>query len=87
MTLQYAPSSAADLQAITLASIQAAAARVATHIRRTPLVPSATLSRVLGCEVHLKLEMLQKTGSFKVRGAFNKMLTLAAGSRVVAVSG
>lgn len=87
MTLRYAPSSAADLQAVTLASIQAAATRLAPHIRRTALVPSATLSRALGCEVYLKLEMLQKTGSFKVRGAFNKMVPLPRGSRVVAVSG
>lgn len=87
MTTSYAATSAQDLEALTLEAIQAAQARVAPHIRRTPLQRSATLSRIMGCEVYLKLEMLQKTGSFKVRGAFNKMLGLAAGSRVVAVSG
>jgi len=59
-------------------------------LHRTPLVHSATLSSHLGAQVYLKLEFLQKTGSFKPRGAFNKMLTLSAEERrrgVVAVSG
>ncbi len=53
------------------------------------MVSSETLSRRLGTNIHLKLELFQKTGSFKPRGAFNKILSagLAAGSRVVAVSG
>jgi len=78
---------AEELDQIHLARIEAARARIAPHLRPTPLVASATLSRRLGAQVHLKLEMLQTTGSFKVRGAFNKMLGLAPGSRVVAVSG
>jgi threonine dehydratase len=59
-------------------------------VHRTPLVRSAALSDSLGAEVHLKLELLQKTGSFKPRGAFNKLLSLTAEERgrgVVAVSG
>jgi threonine dehydratase len=59
-------------------------------VRRTPLVRSDSLSRRLGVSASLKLECLQKTGSFKPRGAFNKMLTLADEERrrgVVAVSG
>ena len=59
-------------------------------VRRTPLVHSAALSERLGAGAYLKLECLQKTGSFKPRGAFNKMLTLSAAERergVVAVSG
>src|SRR5262245_62508497 len=59
-------------------------------VHRTPLVHSAALSTHLGAEVYLKLECLQKTGSFKPRGAFNKMLSLTAEERqrgVVAVSG
>src|SRR3954451_11020724 len=59
-------------------------------VHRTPLVRSAALSERLGVPVWLKLEFLQKTGSFKPRGAFNKMLSLAAAERergVVAVSG
>ena len=59
-------------------------------LQRTPLVHSTTLSDHLGAQVYLKLEFLQKTGSFKPRGAFNKMLTLSAEEHrrgVVAVSG
>jgi threonine dehydratase len=59
-------------------------------VHRTPLVHSAALSARLGAPVYLKLECLQKTGSFKPRGAFNKMLSLSAEERqrgVVAISG
>jgi threonine dehydratase len=59
-------------------------------VHRTPLVRCDALSRRLGVSAHLKLECLQKTGSFKPRGAFNKMLTLSDEERrrgVVAVSG
>ncbi|MGH8542006.1 MAG: threonine ammonia-lyase [Stenotrophobium sp.] len=72
---------------INFSAVEAAQQRIAGRVRRTPLVPSATLSRELGCHVYLKLELFQKTGSFKVRGAFHKMLPLPRGSRVVAVSG
>lgn len=59
-------------------------------VHRTPLIPSATLSAHLGAPTYLKLECLQKTGSFKPRGAFNRMLELSPEERnrgVVAVSG
>jgi threonine dehydratase len=59
-------------------------------LHRTPLVHSASLSDHLGAQVYLKLEFLQKTGSFKPRGAFNKMLSLSREERhrgTVAVSG
>ena len=59
-------------------------------IHRTPLAPSTALSDYLGARVSLKLELLQKTGSFKPRGAFNKLLSLSPEERgrgVVAVSG
>ncbi len=78
---------APELEGVSLQAIRAAQARIAPFVRRTPLVSSATLGRRLGAPVYLKLELLQKTGSFKVRGAFNKMATLAPGTRVVAVSG
>src|SRR3954463_10232505 len=64
--------------------------RIRGLVSRTPLVPSATLSRRLGARVSLKLECFQKTGSFKPRGAFNKLLSLPESERrrgVVAVSG
>lgn len=55
--------------------------RVARHLHRTPLIFSETLSRLSGHRVHLKLENLQKTGSFKPRGALNHISDLSADSR------
>ena len=73
-----------------ISTIKEARERVAPFIKRTRLERSATLSRHLGSEVYVKLELFQKTGSFKVRGAFNKLLSLSDDERsrgVVAVSG
>ena len=50
--------------------------RIAPHVLRTPLLASPALGESLGCELHLKAELLQHTGSFKVRGVFNKALSL-----------
>ena len=50
-------------------------------VHRTPLVHSKALSDRLGAKAYLKLECLQKTGSFKPRGAFNKMLSLTEEER------
>src|SRR5215470_17274620 len=75
---------------ITLDDVIAAARRIAPYVKRTPLVRSSFLSERLGTNIYLKQEILQKTGAFKVRGAFNKMLTLTDAERrsgVVAVSG
>ena len=58
-------------------------------IHQTPLIKSPWLSKFTGCEVFLKLEGLQVTGSFKIRGATNKMLSLKKGEKergVIAVS-
>ncbi len=60
---------------IPLDAIQQAATLIAPHIIRTPMVHSPTLSRLYGGRVYLKLENLQRTGSFKVRGATCKILT------------
>lgn len=73
-----------------ITSIRQAQERIAPYVKRTRLERSETLSRLLGTNVYVKLEALQTTGSFKVRGAFNKLLstpetTLKNG--VVAVSG
>ncbi len=70
---------------ISLADIQEADHRIGGHIHRTPLIPSRSLSRLSGAEVFLKLENLQKTGSFKVRGAFSR-LTCTEADRVAAAS-
>jgi threonine dehydratase len=57
-------------------AIEEARERIRSHIKRTRLERSATLSEYLGKNVYVKLELFQKTGSFKVRGAFNKLLSL-----------
>src|SRR5580658_3294870 len=75
---------------LSLKDIQSARQRIAPCVRRTPLSPSATLSERLKTNVYVKLEMFQKTGSFKVRGAFSKALSLTPEERdrgIVAVSG
>jgi len=59
--------------------------RVRPHIRETPLEPSPALSRAAGADVHLKLETVQVTGSFKARGALNKLLSLSAAERQAGV--
>lgn len=64
--------------------------RIAPYIKSTPLERSGTLSDRLGTNVYVKYELFQKTGSFKPRGAFNKILSLTEEQRrngVVAVSG
>ncbi len=61
---------------VTLHDVFLAAGRIAPHVRRTPLEWSAPLSDELGLDVYLKLECLQRTGSFKLRGALNHLLTL-----------
>jgi threonine dehydratase len=60
---------------ITLPEVREAEERIAPHIIRTPLVASPTLSSLCGYEVYLKLETMQKAGSFKVRGAMNRILS------------
>jgi threonine dehydratase len=56
---------------MTIADVREARRRIAPHVRRTPLVSSAWLSRLAGADVRLKLESLQLTNSFKLRGAVN----------------
>ena len=73
-----------------ISAIKQARERIQPFIKRTPLEHSETLSKYLGTNVWVKLELFQKTGSFKVRGAFNKLLSLSAKERkqgVVAISG
>ena len=54
-----------------------AAERIGSHVRKTPLEYSPYFSELTGANVWLKLENLQITGSFKLRGAFNKLLSLS----------
>ena len=70
---------------LTPAAILAAAQRLKGRALHTPLEPSAALSEASGARVHLKLENLQRTGSFKIRGAFNRLLTLDEQERTAGV--
>ena len=62
--------------AVSLADIEAAAARLAGQVLDTPFVESKTLSQITGAQVYLKFENLQFTASFKERGALNKLAAL-----------
>ncbi len=62
-----------DIKSETLA----AKTRIYSFVRETPLDYSIALSRLTGCQVYLKCENLQYTGSFKARGAINKLLSLS----------
>ena len=63
------------------ADIVLAANRIGPHIRETPLDHSPYFSELTGANVYLKLDNLQHTGSFKLRGAFNKVLSLTPDER------
>jgi threonine dehydratase len=70
---------------LTLPDIRSAHRSIQPYIHRTPLIHSRSLSLMTGAEVHLKLENLQKTGSFKARGAFHKLFSVKE-SKVIAAS-
>jgi len=63
---------------VGIEDIRAAAAAIEGEVVRTPLIAAPRLSQSLGCEISLKLENLQFTGSFKDRGALNKLKSLSA---------
>ena len=71
--------------ALSRAAVVEAAARIAPHIRRTPTERSPALSQLAGREVYLKLENLQRTGAFKIRGALNALTRLDAAKRSAGV--
>ena len=70
---------------VSLADIHAAAARISGHVLHPPLRFSPALSRAAGAEVFLKLETIQPTFSYKIRGATNAVLKLAAGTNPPAI--
>lgn len=73
----------------TAADVADAARAIEGVARRTPLLSSAELDEIAGARIFLKPEMLQLTGSFKFRGAYNRLSRIPAGDRakgVVAVS-
>src|SRR5256885_13893117 len=74
---------------VTLSDIQAAKKRIGDVIYHSPCPYSLNLSRLCGCEIYCKLDHLQVTGSFKERGARNKLKQLSEQERragVIAVS-
>ena len=77
MTDRTTPTSAADLPAITLDDVRAAAERINGAVVRTPTLKSQTLSELVGAEVWLKFENLQFTAAYKERGALNALLLLS----------
>jgi threonine dehydratase len=70
---------------LSLDDVLDARSRVAEVARHTPLDYSHTFSRLTGADVHLKLENFQRTGSFKIRGASNRIRTLSDAEREVGV--
>jgi len=66
---------------IPLPDIRAAASRIAGRVHRTPLLSAARIGEMAGVRLHLKCESFQKTGSFKARGALNKVLSLSEAER------
>jgi threonine dehydratase len=71
---------------VTLEEIQAAAARVSPILRQTALQQVHAVSTAVGRQVWVKQEQLQRTGSYKIRGAYNFISQLPEGIRVVAAS-
>ena len=69
-------------------NIAAAAARIGGHVRHTPVIRLNSIDCEMNLPVTLKLELLQHTGSFKPRGAFNRLLSASVpGAGVIAASG
>ena len=76
---------AETVAAPTLADIESARGRIAPYIRETPVYGSDALTARTGRRVWLKAETLQRTGSFKIRGASNKLSLLGAAQRAAGV--
>lgn len=70
---------------IELSDVQAARERIRSAVFYSPCARSETLSRMMGCQVYLKLENLQMTGSYKERGSLNKILCLTDTERSAGV--
>jgi threonine dehydratase len=70
---------------VTLADIRAAARNIAGEVLRTPAVAAPALSALTGADIVLKLETLHPTGSFKERGALNKLKSLSPEERAAGV--
>ena len=71
---------------LTLEEIKKAYERIKPHIKRTPIDYSFNISSIIGCNLYLKLEMLQRCKAFKFRGALSKISTLPKGSKIACAS-
>jgi threonine dehydratase len=67
--------------AVTAEDVQRARGAIADVAKHTPVLPSLTLTQQVGADVALKAESLQRTGSFKIRGALNKLAALGDACR------
>ena len=77
------------VEMLTIELINEAAARIAPHVHRTPVIASRSFNAAAGCEVFFKCENLQRAGAFRARGANNKILSLTDDEKrrgVIAVS-
>jgi threonine dehydratase len=72
---------------VSLDDVLAARQTIGGRVHRTPTFTSATLSELTGARVHLKAELLQRTGSFKPRGVLNKLASLSGDERARGVIG
>jgi threonine dehydratase len=79
--MSASPARAAALQELTLDAVRAARERIADALVQTPCTESLSFGDLIRGRLHVKLENLQRTGSFKERGSLNKMLQLDARSR------
>ena len=66
-----------SLDVPAFADVEAAARRIASQVRRTPVVTNRDIDRLVGAQVAFKCENLQRTGAFKFRGASNAVLSIA----------
>ena len=66
---------------VTYADVEGAAARIAGHAHRTPVLTSRTVNARTGAEVFFKCENFQRIGAFKFRGAYNALAQLDSGQR------
>ncbi|MGI8878215.1 MAG: threonine ammonia-lyase [Candidatus Limnocylindria bacterium] len=73
------------MRPLDAASVAEAALRIGAHVRRTPTEHSPAVSTLAGRDVFLKLENLQRTGAFKIRGALNAILQLDPAARAAGV--
>jgi threonine dehydratase len=72
---------------IDINSITDALRAISPYVHKTPLIYSNSFSKMFGAEVYIKAESLQKTGSFKVRGAFNKLMKFKTDNVIAASMG